>query len=233
MGIKGDLETSVADIIKQPWDIRDGQVVPETGDIALKGGGVRLDATILYADLADSTGLAMKFDKRVAAKVAKAFLSTCSRIIRDHSGEIRSFDGDRVMAAFIGESKNTSAAKCALKINYCFLKILKPKFESAFPKLSSEFSLAHCTGIDTSEMLIVRGGIRNNNDLVWIGRAPNIAAKLSDFRESPYHSYITVDVYNRLADEAKISEGKEMWGKRTWTNGPVSDIYRSSWSWEP
>jgi adenylate cyclase len=233
MGVKGDLETTVAEIVRQPWSIRDGQVVPQTTDIALKGGGVRLDATILYSDLANSTGLAMNFDKRVAAKVAKAFLSTCSRIIRDHSGEIRSFDGDRVMAAFVGDSKNSSAAKCALKINYCFVNLLKPKFEAAFPKLASEFTLAHCTGVDTSELLVVRGGIRDNNDLVWIGRAPNVAAKLSNFRNSPYHSYITGDVYKKLSEEAKLTGDKDMWEKRSWSNGPVEDIYRSSWTWEP
>ena len=233
MGMKDELTSNINEIVSQTWNIRDGKVVPESEDVAFAGGGVKLTATILYADLADSTGLAMNFDSRVAGKVGKAFLSSSSKIIRAHGGEIRSFDGDRVMAAFIGEYKNTSAAKCALKINYCFKNILKPRFEKQYPALQ-EFKLAHCTGVDTSDVLIVRGGIRNNNDLVWIGRAPNVAAKLSNIRESPYFSYITEAVYKAMNDEAKVSsDGRQMWEKRSWTKGPVSDIYRSEWTWDP
>jgi adenylate cyclase len=232
MGLSDDLASDVNDIVSQAWDIRDGRVVPESTDVAFAGGGVKLTATILYSDLADSTGLAMKYDRRVAAKVGKAFLSTCSKIIRAQDGEIRSFDGDRVMAAFIGDAKNTSAAKCALMINHCFLKILKPRLEQQYPALK-EFKLAHCTGVDTSEVLIVRGGIRKNNDLIWIGQAPNAAAKLSNLRSSPHFSYITANVYKAMRDEAKLHDGKAMWERCTWNNGPVSDIYRSSWTWRP
>src|SRR5688572_4691432 len=129
MALKDDIITAVSGIISQPWDIRDGRVVPETADVALAGGGVKLEATILYSDLANSTELAMNFDKRIGAKVAKSFMAICSRVVRHHGGEIRSFDGDRVMAAFIGDYKNTSAVKTALKINWCFLRVLKPKLE--------------------------------------------------------------------------------------------------------
>jgi class 3 adenylate cyclase len=235
MSIKDDLNREVAEIITQTWDIRDGKVVPESKDLALKGGAVRLAAaTVLYADLADSTILAMNFSQRVAATVAKAFLATCSRIIRDESGEIRSFDGDRVMAVFLGDMPNTSAARCALKINYCFAEILKPRLEAAYPDLKSKFKLAHGCGVDSSEMLVVRGGIRNNNDLVWIGRAPNVAAKLSDIRDSPYHSWITGEVFDKITKEMKTSsDGRDMWQQRSWNNGPVRRVYRSEWRWTP
>jgi class 3 adenylate cyclase len=107
MGIAEDVEKDVDDILDQTWNIRDGEVVPETSDVALAGGGVRLTATMLYSDLADSTELAMNFDKRTAARVFKCFMAATSRIVRDQGGEIRSFDGDRVMAVFIGDSKNS------------------------------------------------------------------------------------------------------------------------------
>src|ERR1044072_6999582 len=192
MALKDDLSTDVETILRQEWSIREGQVVPKTEDVALAGGAVKLNATILYADLADSTELAMQYDRRVAAKVFKSFLSCCSRIIRAYNGDIRSFDGDRVMGVFFGTTKNISAAKCALKINWAFLKIIKPKLEAKYESLrTGSFKLAHCVGIDTSEVLVIRSGIRNNNDLVWVGRAPNVAAKLSNIRNGPYHSYMT------------------------------------------
>ena len=235
MGLKDDLETDVNTILGQAWDVRDGQVVPEMEDVALAGGAVKLTATMLYADLADSTQLAM-YDRRVAAKTFKCFLTCCSKITRERGGEIRSFDGDRVMGVFIDDYKNTSAAKCALHINYAFLKIIKPKLEAKYEVFrNGTYKLAHCVGVDTSEVLVIRGGIRNNNDLVWVGRAPNVVAKLSSIRNSPYHSYITETVYDIMNEEAKTSDGKSMWEKRTNSDvvEGIDTIYRSSWTWVP
>lgn len=234
MTIIENVTSDIQSALGAVWIIRDGQVVPDTDDVALTGGGVKLEATMLYADLADSTELAM-WDRRVTARVCKAFLAASSRLIRHHGGAVRSFDGDRVMGVFLGNYKNTSAAKCALRINWMFLNVLKPRFEAKYEALrNGTHKLAHCTGVDVSEVLVVRSGIRNNNDLIWIGRAPNVAAKLSGIREAGNASYITKDVYDRLANEAKTSDtGTSMWKARTWTGGPIADIYSSGWTWKP
>jgi len=179
----------------------------------------------------------MNYDKRIAAKVFKSFLSCSTRLIKEHGGKIRSFDGDRVMGVFIGQTKNTAAAKCALKINYAFLKVIKPKLENKYPALKTgSYKLAHCVGIDTSEVLIIRGGVRNDNDLVWVGRAPNVAAKLSSIRTSPYHSYITDAVFNVMMEDLKHGADKkpywEKLEKSTEVKG-IDTIYRSSWIMSP
>ena len=167
MALADDISSNIEAILAQSWDARDGQVVPDTENVALTGGGVKLNATILYSDLADSTSLAM-WDNRVAARIFKAFLASSTRIIRAFDGRIRSFDGDRVMGVFVGDYKNTNAAKCALRINWMFLHVLKPKFEAKYePIRNGTYKLAHYTGIDTSEVFAVRAGIRDNNDLVW------------------------------------------------------------------
>jgi class 3 adenylate cyclase len=235
MALIDELINDVSLVLSNNWNIRDGQVVPFSDQVRLAGGAVRLEATMLYADLADSTELAMRFDRRVAAKAFKSFLTCSSRIIRARGGEIRSFDGDRVMGIFLGPLKNTSAAKCALNINYAFTEIIKPRLEAKYSQLQTDYKLAHCVGIDTSEVLAVRGGVVNNNDLVWVGRAPNVAAKLSGLREPPYHSFITAAVYNKVQENVKFSpDGSYMWEQRTWgaVDG-VSKIYRSSWWWKP
>jgi class 3 adenylate cyclase len=43
-----------------------------------------------------------------AAEIYKSYLISACRIIRDNGGEITAFDGDRVMAVFIGNMKNTN-----------------------------------------------------------------------------------------------------------------------------
>src|SRR4051794_19768950 len=97
-----------------------------------------------------------------------------------------------------------------------FTKVLKPKFDAQYETLrNGTHTLAHCTGVDTSDILAVRAGIRDNNDLVWVGRAPNIAAKLCALREPNYSSYISGEVYDKLGNEAKLWEGRNMWEERT------------------
>ena len=101
MGLSDELSKGVKDILTQSWDMRDGETVPTTKNIKLDGGAVRLDATILYADLAQSSYLATEFQQRTAAKVIRAFLFVMSQLITNCDGKITSFDGDRVMGVFI------------------------------------------------------------------------------------------------------------------------------------
>lgn len=237
MGLKDDLSSDVSKIIQQGWNIRDGRVVPET-EVALEGGAVRLDATVLYADLAQSSKLATEFQQKTAAKVVRIFLRCMCRLITAHDATITSFDGDRVMGIFLGDLKNSNAATCALKMNYAAKYIIQPKVKEYFKSLrEAGFDISHCVGVDTSTVMAVRAGQRGSNDLVWVGRAPNLAAKLSEIRNSPYHSYISGEVFSRLNESAKFSGGEDkklMWEERTFDYlGETIRIYRSNWTWEP
>ena len=231
MGLKDDLIRNVADIIAAKRDLRDGRKVPESSDVGFLGTAVKLDAVFLYADLRDSTTLATK-DKNVTANVFQVFLSTMSRVIKAESGEIRSFDGDRVMAVFIGDSRFDAAARCGLKMSWAFLNIVKPKLEAAFPKGLAGFTLGYTAGIDAGEIWAVRGGVRNDNDLVWVGRAPNLGAKLSAMK-SGFRTYITGTVYDKLSASVKNggSPSQSMWDERSWTDQDKMRIYRSNWTW--
>jgi len=235
MAILDDIKTDIDTILGTTWNKRKGNKVPSTEDIALAGGAVELDATYLYSDLANSSKIAKQFDRRIAAKIFKAFHSTTCRLIRKHGGTVLSFDGDRVLAVFYGDSKNTSAAKCALKINYVVTKIIRVKFEKKYEVVrNAKFRISHGTGIDTGTVLIIRAGARGTNDLVSIGRGPNLAAKLSDLRNA--RTYITSSVYNQLHESAKFGgDPKEnMWVNKSWKFlGEKMTIYRSSWTWTP
>lgn len=238
MTLLDDLNSGVSDVLKTSWDLRDGRIVPSSDDVALIGGGVQFEGTVLYADLAQSSKLATEFQQRTAAKVIKSFLLCCTKIIIANEGTVTSFDGDRVMGVFIGDTKNTNAAKTALKINYAVRQIIKPKVEAYFTSMKeTSYGIDHAVGVDTSSILAVRAGQRGSNDLIWIGRSPNLAAKLSDIRgEDSYHSFITKDVFDRLEESAKKGgqEKNDMWEERSfkWL-GESWTVYRSSWWWGP
>lgn len=225
-----EILNNVRKIFATKWETREGRKVPDTDDIQLAGNdAVEIDGTVLYADMADSTGLVDGYKPWFAAGIYKAYLIASCRIIRDKGGEITAFDGDRVMAVFIGTAKNSSATKAALHINYMVREINKT-IKLSYPKTS--YSLVHCVGIDTSKLLVARTGIRNSNDLVWVGRAANYAAKLSAINEPGFTLYITESVYKKLNEQSKYggSPRKDMWEKRAWKERGIT-IYRSNYWW--
>ena len=126
MSFYESLRQEVTKIFKQTWTERDGIKVPDSDDIGLGNVAVKLDATVLYADISNSTRLVDLFPNYFAAEIYKSFLHCAAKIIRAEGGSITAYDGDRIMAVFIGNSKNTAAARTALKINYARQKIINP-----------------------------------------------------------------------------------------------------------
>jgi class 3 adenylate cyclase len=228
MGLREDLKLQIKGVFANQWSIRDGKKVPESEDLKLSNDGVSIDATVLYADMADSTGLVDSYEPEFCAEIYKTYLYSAAKIIRSHNGAITAYDGDRVMAIFVGNYKNSSAAKAALQINYAVLELIQPALNLQYPK--SDYILSHSIGIDTSMLVAARTGIRGSNDLVWVGRAANYAAKLTSVaNSSPIR--ITTSVFKKLSGEAKFSGDRSMW-KSANLKLHGFDGYQSSWRWE-
>ena len=226
-----EIITEVKEILATKWQTRGGTKVPEPEDIKLGNDAVLLEGTVLYADMADSTGLVNGHKDWFAAEVYKCYLVAACHVIRNNSGVITAFDGDRVMAVYISSSRNSSAAKTALQLNWVVIEI-NAALKAAYP--NTAFQLRHSVGIDTSSLFVARTGIRNSNDLVWVGRAANYAAKLSGFTDPSYKAFITEPVFNVLSDETKYGGNPKqlMWERVHWQEQNIS-IYRSNWTWKP
>jgi len=188
----------------------------------------KLNATLLYADLSASTALVDTSKALFAAEVYKVYLHCAAKIIRSEGGAISAYDGDRVMAVFIGGYKNTSAARAALKINWAVGHIVNPALKEQYSKATYE--VKQTVGIDTTSVFVTRTGIRGSNDLVWVGRAANYAAKLTHTK--PTHpTRITEAVYKMLHESLKTSKDQSMWERVNWTSMNGMPIYRSTWWW--
>lgn len=229
MGLKTDLENEVADIFRSGWEEREGKVVPGDDSIGLDNDAVKLNATVLYADLADSTNLVDSQGPFVAAELYKTFLHCAAKIIRSEDGEITAYDGDRVMAVYIGDMKNTRAVRTAMKINYAVSFIVNPAHKAVYK--NSTYALRHVVGVDTSDLFVTKTGVRGANDLVWVGRAANYAAKLAALPHS-FQTYITKEVHVPMIADVKVSrDGRQMWEAVRWNTFDDRIIYRSNWWW--
>lgn len=231
MGLKDELAIEVAAILRGRWSTRDGQVVPEDDDVQLGNDAVKLKATVLYADLADSTDLVDGYKSPFAAEVYKTFLLCAAKIIRAESGVITAYDGDRVMAVYVGDWKNTQAVRTAMKIKWVVDEVINPARLAQYPE--NTYIVKHVIGIDTSDLYVARTGIRGSNDLVWVGRAANYAAKLASLPEAR-STYISEDVYKNMGKVVKYANngtGSDMWTPLTWNTFDDSRIYGSTWRW--
>jgi class 3 adenylate cyclase len=226
-----ELKTEVAQTFRTTWSRRDGRVVPEPSDLKLGNDAIEFDrATILYADLAGSTKMVDAIPWQAAAEVYKSFLHCASRLIRDHDGVITSYDGDRVMGVFVGDSQSNQAVKCALKINYAVQNVVSPAVAAQYPNYN--LSVKQVVGVDTSPIRAARTGVRGDNDIVWVGRAANYAAKLTDL-DLKERTWITEAVFEQLVDAQKFASADRalMWKKYSWSqNGDIS-IYGSTYWW--
>jgi class 3 adenylate cyclase len=198
MGLAEELSAKVAEIFREVWDLpRDGTVVPSDTSLTFSNTAIKLDATVLYADIADSTYLVDAFDPNFAAEIYKTFLHCAGKIIRSEDGAITAYDGDRIMAVYLGKTKNTAAVRSALKINHAVKNIITPLLKAQYP--AKAYTLKHVVGIDTSDLLVAKTGVRGANDLVWVGRAANYAARwLSRRRASTTPSQLSFHAFNRF-----------------------------------
>jgi adenylate cyclase len=233
MAIDATIKAALDSIVSEPWKVTEPRDVPESETVALLNGAASIDATYLYADLANSSGLAQKVSPQSAARVVRMYLNMAVRVLRHYEGHVRSFDGDRVMAVFVGDSKNSHAFRAALAINFYVTHTI-PNLLVELPEVAAAgWKMQHGIGIDTGPALLVRGGVRSNNDLVSIGAAPNVAAKLADIRDlDPIH--ITNRAIGRVRqDFREHSDGRiryRLCGEKE-IGGERLVVHSSNWYW--
>lgn len=228
MALSDNLRSQVRQIMQEAWKTQPRRSAPRLDDLELGNDAVILDGTVLYADLNDSTGLVDSNDPVFATVVYKSYLTCAARIIRSENGTITAYDGDRIMAVYTGGGKDDRAVRTALKINFAVEDIVNPAIRDLYRR--SDYVVRQVVGIDTSNLFVARIGVRGFDELAWVGRAANHAAKLSA-RGGPA-SQITSEVFNRLSRESKLGKnGQVMWKRTTAPELGHRGIYTSACRW--
>lgn len=228
MALGDNLRAEVRKIFQERWTTASRRAVPESVDLELRNDAVTVHGAVLYADLDGSTNLVDTHKPQFAAEIYKTYLVCAARIIESEGGTITAYDGDRIMAVYTSRNRHDKAVRSALKINYAVREIVNPAIADLY---KSDYQVKHSVGIDTSELLVARTGIRGANDLVWVGRAANYAAKLSGRCGPP--TQITAEVYDRMTQSCVIgSNGQNMWAQATAPEIGHGKIYTSTWTWK-
>lgn len=225
MPLRAQIEQKIIADLGGNYQINETWQVPTVQSLGLGKHGRTIETAILYADMRKSSNIAEDHRRQTAAKVYKTFLSSMARVARSVGGEIRSYDGDRIMVIF-PPRRNAPKVACdqavrtAMRMAWCLQEIVEPKLRG--------YDVVDCgVGVAFGRLLVVRAGIGgqpHNNDLIWVGRPANLAAQLSEEGRSPEHIWIDEETYNRLDDSYRfilpsgVSGGlyrQEIWQART------------------
>ena len=222
------LQDDVKKIFRETWNQTKGFVVPESEDLGPGNDAVRLNGVVLCADIFGSTKLVDEYESHLSSEIYKSFLSCAAKLIKEEGGSIAGYHGDSIMGVFIGGDSNTCAVRCALKINYAVNHVINPAIRVQYP--DNDHKLHHCVGIDSGPLWVTRAGVRETNDLVWVGRAANSASKLAKLpHEHP--TWIAKSVFTEMSQALRYTNGKPMWEQRVWAAMGDAEIYRSNWKW--
>jgi len=227
MAFLDDLKGKIDAYVKQPYEIEETTIIPDTDTAKLTFGnkGLTCEYAFLFIDIRKSSQLHEIYGFTKAAKIYQSFHDINVRVIEENSGSVRAFDGDRVMGVFVVGSKNSNAVKSAMQIQWAIRTILNPK-------LGTQITCG--CGIDYGKILVTKigkGRDKNNNDLVWIGKADNYASHLANDANNTI--IISTNSYNVLIEDRKVSDGKNMWQSKiiTLKNGTKVNCYESTYGW--
>lgn len=228
MGLKTDLTNKIDSYFNEKLEVKETKIVPSTDYSQLTFGNkvVLAELCFLFVDIRESSKLHEIYGIADAVRIYESFHDICVRVIESMNGEIRAFDGDRVMGVFSGDYKCTNATKAAMKIKWAIVNILNKKLDK---------DIAVGLGIDYGDTIITKigkGRNPNNQDLVWVGEPCNHASHLSNLGSN--ETIISSRVHHKIHHEAKISsEGKNMWTQKiiTLKDDKKVTTFISRWGW--
>lgn len=219
MGYISDLDSKIKDYMDGDYEIVETTSIPSPENVAFGKKAYKTKLTAFCIDLRKSTELLKVHDKETCGKIHKSFLTIATKIITENSGQLRSFNGDSVLAFWPAyyKSEIEQAVQAAFQLKWA-LSIKFAKHFSPYTKL--DFGI----GIDWGDVYIVRAGLPkndNNNDLAFLGMCVNFASAIANQGYGPNHIEISSNAYINLTESWThgISDGVK---KCMWTDGKIN-----------
>lgn len=189
----------------------DARKIPYTEDIAHVGEAKNVESSVLHIDIRNSSSIVEELSPEVALKVYQIFHNCVAETARYKDGNIRTFAGDRVVILFNPGKENlprTRAVETAILIDKMLTDIINPALEQ-----NRLYALSYGIGIDFGSMLTGRVGKygKQNNDLVWAGKAMNYASKLADYGNG---IFLSKSVYDGIINTSRKNNDNNFFQKR-------------------
>lgn len=207
-----------------------GRVFPDIDQMVI-GEAREFDLAVLHIDVDNYTNLMSRLTDHGKLRFMNSFLSEMGNTVREYSGRVEKFVGDKVTAIFgIGETEELASKHCL----HCALTMLtkikyaiNPYFESI--KMPS-FSCS--VGIDYGTTWIARTGIHNLTQFSLVGNTVNIASQMEEIA-SHNQIFLGGNLFSNLSRDEQhhcreMSVSNWTW---TWHEGRKYPVYRYAANW--
>lgn len=174
--------------------------VPKKNDLTFGNTVKKLEhAKIFYIDMRKSRQILTDASDFWSVKIHKAFLRAVIHCIEKRDGHLRSFNGDGILAFFIGDNAASKAVRAAMDIKGFVNEINNILIENDKNKI--DFGI----GIAQGQVMIAKSGKggddQTKQDLIWIGVALYVAVELSELGKSPKNIWVSNNVFNAVIKE--------------------------------
>lgn len=190
------MQAYVSDSVREA--IQENNSSAESNNESIRSGK-NLEATILFSDIRNFTGITEQNSPEKVFNLLNEFLGGVEPIIRMNHGRVDKYIGDAVMAVFHHTSPEHHALS-AIKTSVMMMKFLKKM--NSFRKKQGLFPINIGIGISTGTVLLGDVGSAKRKDLTVIGDEVNLASRLESASKKGRHSKIifSVSTYNLIKD---------------------------------
>jgi class 3 adenylate cyclase len=175
----------------------------------IKARQVEIDATILFADLRDYTGLSRSKSSGAISELLDAFYDECAEAIWEHDGIVNKTMGDAVMAVFNFPIQQADHAAAAVRT----VRAIQQRWRGRRERLSHAFGpdsakIAVGVGVDTGKVNFGEFG-RTHHDLTAIGTVVNVASRAQSAAAAG-EILVTEAVHEHAGHELPESRAREV-----------------------
>jgi class 3 adenylate cyclase len=214
------------------------RIVPKRTDLTFGNTVKKIPhAVVLYVDMRKSRKILSDATTFWSVKIHRAFLLALTHCVEKRDGHMRSFNGDGIMAFFVGENSASRAVRAAMDTKgfiYRLNESLKSKGLNPI-----DFGI----GIAQGPIMVAKSGKAGDDftkqDLIWVGLPVYMGVELSDYARSPRNIWISNNVRTSIGKEDYLGvvyddNGNSKWVKETRNFKSVGEkeVRATSWSFK-
>ena len=151
------------------------------GGLTHRGDGEDIRAAILFCDMRNSTGLAEELSPEIYLDLLNDFFERTAEPVLERGGEVLKFIGDAVLAIFPldGDATDEAAAVKACELARETAEEIVARI-AAMPARADRPPVQCALGLHFGDVMYGNVGALKRLDFTVIGRAANVAARLSE-----------------------------------------------------
>jgi adenylate cyclase len=184
--------------------VASNDVVTQLLDGRIELGGEERDATVMFMDIRNFTGIAEKLSPHQSLQMLNSFLTVVSEVIEAHGGVVDKYLGDGAMALFGAPVTRPDDAQRALA---CAMEIRR-RVDALGPELAAKGLPHPQLGIGVNTSIVVAGNIGSPSRLNYtvLGDGVNLAARFENLTRRYNVPIVIGEVTRNLARDVTCRE---------------------------